>query len=248
MSPEIQLLSKPDRAKRIDARDHRLAAAQQRQARASAADFRQERPGPLQCWMLLERMPDGEIDEAAFFGFVDSLKGDTRASAHAIEKQLSIPCFAYGACRDRTYVPDAVLLEELTESFNRRERCIRGLRADDSARKRVTPEDDAARGFLDDANGLPWQDFSDDEPDGARPHVEDGHESGNHRYVRVRDHRRNRHSAGQRCSLDERGPTMPSIPLRRPLRMRHTYDVYQAVQACAGRDPRTRSRWRVRFT
>ena len=139
--------------------------------------------------MPLERMPDGEIDEAAFLGFVDGVKRDARASAHAIEKQLSIPCFAYGAGRDRTHVLDVVLLEDLTEPVNRRERGIRGLRADDAAGKRVAPEENAARGFLDDANRLSWQDFSDDEPNGARSHVEDGHQSGNHRYVRIRDHR-----------------------------------------------------------
>ena len=100
--------------------------------------------------MRLERMSDGEIDEAAFFGFVDGVKGDARASAHAIEEQLAIPCFAYGACRDRTHVADVVAVDDLTEPFNRRKCCIRGLRADDSAGKRVASEEDAARRFLDD--------------------------------------------------------------------------------------------------
>ena len=46
VAAQVELLAEPDRAERVDAGAGGLAAAQQRQARAAAADFDQQRPAP----------------------------------------------------------------------------------------------------------------------------------------------------------------------------------------------------------
>ena len=44
VAAQVELLAEPHRAERVDARAGRLAAAQQREAGAAAADFDQQRP------------------------------------------------------------------------------------------------------------------------------------------------------------------------------------------------------------
>ena len=61
MAAQVELLAEPDRAERVDARAIGLAAPQQRQARAAAADLDEQRPGALERRVAAKRVADGEV-------------------------------------------------------------------------------------------------------------------------------------------------------------------------------------------
>src|SRR5262245_23817983 len=118
---QVELLSKPDGAEGIHARAVRPTPAQQHQARTPPADFREQRPGALECGMTAKSIPNGEVHETALFSFVDDVKADTRASANPIEKELPIPRFADGTCRNRPNLVYVVPFNNLTEAVERSE-------------------------------------------------------------------------------------------------------------------------------
>ena len=108
VAAQVEVLAEPDGAERVDAGTVRLAAPQQRQARAAAADLDAQRPGALQGGMAAQRVADREEDQAAFLGLVDDLEREAGAAADAIEKQLAVARFADRARRHGANALDAV--------------------------------------------------------------------------------------------------------------------------------------------
>ena len=97
---QIELLAEADRAKSVDARARRLAPPQQGQARAAAADLREQGPRPAEGGVSAELVADGQEHQAALFRFVDDVEGDAGARLDAVEEHVAVASFAHGARRD----------------------------------------------------------------------------------------------------------------------------------------------------
>ena len=172
---QVELLAHADRAERVDAGAGRLAAPQQRQAGAAAADLGQQRPRAAERRVVLERVAHREVQQPALFRLVDDVELDAGAPPDAIEEHVAVPGLADGAGRHGADLADAVQVHRLAEAVERADHRVAGARPDGPAgREGVAAERDAARRLLDHPRRLAGPDLGDRQPDGAGAHVEHG--------------------------------------------------------------------------
>ena len=172
---QVELLAQADGAERVDARVGRLAAPQQREAGAAAADFDQQRAGAAERGVPLEPVPDRQIDQAALFGLVDDVESDAGAAPDAIEEHVAVTRFADGAGRGGPDPADAVQLHRGAEPVDRGDHGVTGPRPDRPAgRERIATERHAPGQLLDNAWRLADDNFGDRQSNRAGAHVEHG--------------------------------------------------------------------------
>ena len=190
-TPQVELLTEPHRAQRVDAGAVGLSFPEQRQARAAAAHLGQQGPGAANRGAAPEHLSHGEEDQTALLGFVDDLEGNTGAPLHPVEEHIAVPRLTNSAGGHRSHRVNTVAVNHAAEVLERRQGGIDGLRPDGAGGKRVAAEQHTSRGFLDGADRSVGRDLRDHQTNGARTHIEHCHEPW----------RRCRHVGGRRIGV-----------------------------------------------
>ena len=151
MLPQLQLLPQADGAEGVDAGPDRLAAAQQRQARAAAADLGKQGPLAVEPGLSPECWTARKASRLSSASLMMSNAIPVRR-ADAIEKGVAVARLAHGAGRHGPHLLHAVAVDDAPEPLQRGQRGIGRARPDGGRRERVAAEQHGARGVLGDAD------------------------------------------------------------------------------------------------
>ena len=173
--PGRKVLAHADRPEGVGAGVDGLALAQEREVGAAAADLGHERIAAGESRVVAERLAHGHVAEAVLLGPVDHLDVDAGAQPNPVEERVPVDGLAHGARRHRAVPDDAVRVHDPAEALERAQGRLDRRRAESAAREGVAAELDGPRRLFEDARRLAGRQLRHDEPDGARPHVEDGH-------------------------------------------------------------------------
>jgi CHAD domain-containing protein len=173
--PRGEVLAHADRAEGVGAGVDGLAPAQEREVGAAPSHLDEEGVPAREGLVLLESLAHRDVGEAVLLGAVDRLDVDARAQAHAVEEGVAVDRLAHRARRHRAVADDAVGVHDPAEALQGPQGRLDGGRPQAAAGEGVPAQEDGARGLLEDPGRLAGGQLGHDQPDGARPHVQDGH-------------------------------------------------------------------------
>ncbi len=173
--PGGEVLAHADRAERVGAGVDGLAAAQEREVGAAPAHLDEEGVPAREGLVLPERLAHRDVAEAVLLGAVDDLDVDAGAQAHPVEEGVAVDGLAHGARGHRAVADDAVGVHDPAEALQGPQGRLDGGRPQPAAGEGVLAQEDGPRGLLEDPGRLAGGQLGHDQPDGARPHVQDGH-------------------------------------------------------------------------
>ena len=165
--PGGQVLPHADRPEGVGPGVDGLAAAQEGDVGAAAADLDEERVPAREGLVVLERLADRDVAQAVLLGAVDDLHVDPGAQAHAVEEGVAVDGLPHRARGDRAVADDAVGVHDPAEALQGPQRGLDGGRPQPAAGEGVLAQEDGPRGLLEDP-GRPRRAAARPRPDGWR--------------------------------------------------------------------------------